>query len=148
MDTRVELDFADGSYEFWLPLPQAVELERKCGNKSLFAIYDGLSGGLGLQDEKPVYLGSGAAMATEIREVIRLGLIGGGTGMVDGQPVEVGPQTARQLVDDYCYPARPMIEGAHLAWAILHAAITGISLKKKADPVKQAPRSRSRKAKS
>ena len=131
MDTAVELDFADGTYRFWLALPHVVELERKAGGKSVFAIYDQLGAGLGLDGGAPVYLGGGAAMITDIRETIRLGLIGGGSAMVAGEEIEVGPIRARELVDEYTYPNRPMIEGMHIAWAILHAAITGISLKKK-----------------
>lgn len=132
MDTAVELAFADGTYRFWLALPHVVELERKAGNKSVFAIYDQVGAGLGLNDDAPVYLGGGQAMVTDIRETIRLGLIGGNSGMVDGSEGEVGPQRARDLVDSYTYPNRPLIEGMHIAWAILHAAITGITLKKKA----------------
>ena len=133
MDTAVELDFADGRYRFWLALPHIIELERKTGNKSVFAIYDQLGAGLGLEGDSAVYLGGGAAMITDIRETIRLGLIGGNNAVVDGQQVEVGPIRARELVDLYTFPNRPIIEGAHIAWSILHAAITGIDLKKKRD---------------
>lgn len=147
METAVTLDFADGSYRFWLPLPQALELERNCG-KSLFTIFDQVASGLGLIDDKPVYATGGAAMVKDIRETIRLGLIGGNSAMVDGEEKPVGPQTAKQLVDDYVYPARPLIEGQYLAWGILKAAIEGVQLKKKAEPVKAKPRSRSAKARS
>lgn len=134
MDTAVELDFGDGRYRFWLALPHVIELERKAGNKSVFAIYDQLGAGLGLDGDQAVYLGGGAAMITDIRETIRLGLIGGNNGMVAGEDVEVGPIRARELVDLYTFPNRPIVESVHVAWSILHAAITGISLKKKAEP--------------
>lgn len=143
MDTAVELSFGDGKYRFWLPLPQALELERKCGapagdkpavGKSLFTIFDQIAAGLGLMpDESAVYMGGGAAMITDVREVIRLGLIGGNHGVVDGVEVEVGPIRARELVEAYVYPARPLIEGQNAAWAILRAAISGIQVKKKAE---------------
>lgn len=129
-DTRVELDFADGRYSFWLALPHVVELERKCGGKSVFAMYDAMGAGLGTVGDDPVYMGGGTAMVTEIRETIRLGLIGGNSGLVDGAEIEVGPNTARNLVDTYTFPARPLVEGLHIAWTILHAAIVGIDLKK------------------
>lgn len=149
MDTATEVKFADGTYRFWLPLPQIIELERKTGDKSVFAIYDELSGGLGLKDDAPVYLGGGGAHITDIRETIRLGLIGGNEGLTDAGKIEVGPLLAKQLVDDYVYPARPLIEGQHIAWQILHAAINGIQLKKKAEPAIAAkPRKRSTRAKS
>lgn len=131
-DTAVDLDFADGHYRFWLALPHVVELERKCGGKSVFAMYDAMGAGLGMAGDAPVYMGGSTASVTEIRETIRLGLIGGGTATVDGAEVEIGPRRAAELVDAYAFPARPLIEGLHVAWSILHAAIIGIDLKKKA----------------
>lgn len=131
-DTAVDLDFADGRYRFWLALPHVVELERKCGGKSVFAMYDAMGAGLGMAGDAPIYMGGSTAMVTDIRETIRLGLIGGGSAMVDGSEIEVGPNRARDLVDTYTFPARPLTEGLHLAWSILHAAIVGIDLKKKA----------------
>lgn len=146
MDTRVDLAFADGKYSFWLPLPHAVELERKCGGKSIFAIYDGMASGLGMRGEDPIYLGGSTAMVTEIRETIRLGLIGGNSAFIGGEEAEVGPNRARELVETYTFPHRPLIEGLNLAWSILHAAIVGIELKKKVEPVQPARRRRSAKA--
>ncbi|MFT4056187.1 MAG: GTA-gp10 family protein, partial [Novosphingobium sp.] len=112
-DTAVDLDFADGHYRFWLALPHVVELERKCGGKSIFAMYDAMGAGLGMAGDAPVYMGGSTAMVTEIRETIRLGLIGGGSAMVDGAEIEVGPNRARDLVDTYTFPARPLTEGLH-----------------------------------
>ena len=132
-DTRVDLEFADGRYSFWLGLPQIVELERKTG-KSVFAIYDGLAAGIGLNGDVPVYLGGGTAMVADILETIRLALIGGGSGEVNGEETEVGPMRAKQLVEAYAYPARPLTEGMHVAWSVLHAAIVGIDLKKNIEP--------------
>ena len=142
MDTAIELDFADGKYRFWLGLPQALELERKCGGKdsdgvlrpkSIFKIYDELSQGLGLIDEKAIFVGGGAANAADVLEIVRLGLIGGARGQVSGEEKEIGPLTAAQLVKDYCFPARPLSESLSVAWAVLNAAIEGVSLKKKAE---------------
>lgn len=139
MDTAVILPFGDGEYRFWLPLPQVFELERVCGDVSLLAIEERLRGGIG-QDATGefVYAGGGSAMVREIRETIRLGLIGGNSGMVDSAEVEVGPLRAKELLDLYIYPARPMVESALVAWRILHAAIFGVRLeegsKKKGEP--------------
>jgi hypothetical protein len=132
-DTRVDLDFADGRYSFWLALPHVIELERKCGGKSIFAMYDAMGAGLGMAGDAPIYMGGGAAMVTDIRETIRLGLIGGADGTVDGASVDVGPRRAAELVETYVFPARPLTEALHVAWSILHAAIVGIDLKKKPD---------------
>jgi len=129
-DTAVEVEFGDGRYTFWLALPHVVELERKCGGKSIFAMYDQIGAGLGMAGDQAVYLGGGAAMVTDIRETIRLGLIGGNCGRVDGVEIEVGPNKARDLVDTYTFPHRPLVEAQNVAWSILHAAITGIGLKK------------------
>ena len=131
MDTAVDLKFADSEYHFALLLPQIFELERTCGSadaegfrrgKSIFQIYEEISAGLGLGiDDAPVFIGGGKANAKDIRETIRLGLIGGGLSPID----------AKQLVDDYCFPVRPIAECLSVAWAILRAAIEGVEVKKK-----------------
>ena len=133
MDTALTSPFADGEYRFWLPLPQVFELERECG--SMLALEERLRAGIG-QDGAggAVFVGGGDATAKEIREVIRIGLIGGNNATVDGEEKEVGPTRAKALVSDYTYPARPLAESAALAWSILSAAIFGIELKKKSDP--------------
>lgn len=136
-DTATDIQFGDGTYRAWLPLPQAVELERKCGltdregkvhPKSLFTIYEEIGNGFGADtDGNLVFLGGSSVPAQNCNEVIRLGLIGGNSGP-DG---EVGPRRAVELVDLYGYPARPLSEVAATAWKILHAAIVGIDVKKK-----------------
>ena len=142
MDTAIELKFADGKYRFWLSLPQVLELERTCGSKdndgvlrpkSVFQIYEEISAGLGLNESgAAVFMGAGRANALDILTTIRVGLIGGGKGLVNGEEKEVGPLTAQQLVADYCFPSRPMSESLSVAWAILNAAIEGVLVKKKA----------------
>jgi hypothetical protein len=139
-DTATDIQFGDGTYRAWLPLPQAVELERKCGvqdregklhPKSLFTIYEEIGAGFGADgDGALVFLGGASVPAKDCNEVIRLGLIGGNSGP-DG---DVGPVRAGQLVDLYGYPGRPLSEVAATAWKILHAAIVGIDVKKKDGP--------------
>lgn len=136
-DTATDIQFGDGDYRAWLPLPQAVELERKCGlidregknhPKSLFTIYEEIGAGFGADtDGNLIFLGGASVSVRDCNEVIRLGLIGGNSGP-DG---EVGPRRAAELVDLYGYPARPLSEVAAHAWKILHAAIVGIDVKKK-----------------
>lgn len=148
METALTARFADGEYRFWLPLPQVFELERSCGDVSILAIEERLRGGIGQDvDGKTHFVGGGIASTREIRETIRLALIGGNNGLVDGEAVEVGPMRAKELVDTYCYPQRPLAESAVLAWSILSAAIYGVRLKKKADEAKPARKPRSRSAK-
>lgn len=144
MDTATDITFGDGVYRAWLPLPQAVELERKCGTldrdgkthpKSLFTIYEQIGGGFGADEAGGlVFVGGASASARDCNEVIRLGLIGGNEGPDEGSGTEVGPIRASRLVELYGYPARPLSEVAATAWKILHAAIVGIDLKKNSDP--------------
>lgn len=136
MDTELVTAFGDGQYRFFLPLPQVFELERACGDTSIMTIEERLRQGIGQGSDGSVeFVGGGGAMVREIRETIRLALTGGNHAMIDGQEVEVGPLRAKQLTDLYTYPARPLAEGAVLAWRILSAAIFGIRLKKKAEPL-------------
>jgi hypothetical protein len=130
VETAVTADFADGSYRFWLPLPQIFELERNCG--SMLALEERLRVGIGLNEAgEAEFVGGGAAIVKEITETIRLALIGGNSGMVQGEEREIGPLEAKRLVENYVYPARPLAEGAALAWRILSTAIFGVRLKKK-----------------
>jgi hypothetical protein len=132
METALIAEFGDGEYRFYLPLPQVFELERSGGDTSILVMEDRLRAAIGQDaDGNAHFLGGGSAMVKDVLETIRLGLIGGNSGMVDGQEVEVGPLRAKQLVNLYAYPARPFEESAVLAWRILSAAIFGIRLKKK-----------------
>jgi hypothetical protein len=131
MHTAIYLDFAGQKFTFWLPLPRVVELERS-GNggagKSIFRMFDEIGAGLGFDGTgAPVYVSGGDARVDDVRNTIRLALLGGNS---DGADQEVGPKRAAQLVEDYVYPARPLVEGLALAWAILNAAINGIAVKK------------------
>lgn len=146
MDTAIEKPFADGVYRFWLPLLQITEIERTRGQrdrddvlipKSIFIIYDELSSGLAFDGEKPIYIGGGRAIVKDAQAVIRGALLGGNQGLVNGEQIEVGSQRANELIEVYTYPNRPLIESVVLAWEILHAAITGISVKKKDAPASE-----------
>lgn len=134
--------FGDGKYTLALPLKWIVEIEQKCGApdrdgvhrpKSIYSIHAELEAGLGITpDQAPAYLGGGMARPSDIREVVRCALIGGGIGMVAGEEIKVGPHKAAELVDTYLpNPVTGWVEGQHLAWAILNATIRGPQLKKK-----------------
>jgi hypothetical protein len=129
---QITLAFADGDYTFALLLPQLVELEEKCGyrdqdgnrhKRGVVGIYSDVIAGLAVVDDQVVALPTeGRASATDCREVIRLGLIGGG----------LKPHDALPLVERYV-DARPIVERWTLAAAILRAAIEGY------EPPKDAP---------
>lgn len=125
-DTATSFLFGDGEYTFWLPLPQVTELQRVCG-------YRDDSGRLHPKSFETIFVGlsEGGALPEEANAVIRLGLIGGNSGLVNGEQIEVGPLLAKRLVETYGYPVRPFVEVKEHAFRILHAAIIGIDLKKK-----------------
>ena len=134
VETSVQLPFADGQYRFWLGLPQIVALERACADTSILTIEERMRAAIGQDGDEFVFLGGGAAMIADVRETIRLAIIGGNHALIDGEEVEVGPIKAKQLVDEYVCPARPLAEGVVLAWRILHATIFGVRLDAKKKP--------------
>lgn len=139
MDCEIPLQFGDGEYLFDLKLPQIIELQDKCGfvdtkgnrkPKGILAIYASVMAGRGTIDGEPVGIPTEAdAEALEIKETIRLGLIGGAQGEVDGETVEVTPLTAKTLVNRY-FDLNPIAENWDIAAAILHARVVGYTPKK------------------
>lgn len=137
-DTSITLDFGPGRYRFWLPMARIVEVERLCGDKSIVLMYEEMSVGLGGEAEAPVFFGAGPVRIKDVYEVIRCGAIGGNE-RYDGDEVRpVSALDAKRLVDDYV-DGRPMSETVPVAWAILNAAIMGVTLKKKAQPEPDDP---------
>lgn len=124
-ETAIDLEFAGQHIHFFLPMAKIIEIERLCGDKSIVSIYESLADGIGLERDTDVarFLGTGAARIKDIAEVIRCAAIGGG----------MSPNDAGALVRDYV-DGRPLAETAPVAWAILHAAVMGVRLKKKAAP--------------
>lgn len=135
--TALELHFADGEYAFDLKLPQLAELQEKRG--PIFAIYGRVLKGRQydiLHDVLIADTAAGESYAEDLFETIRLGLIGGRRGLVDGKEVEVNALTAKALVERYCHPA-PLKESWAIAAAVLAARIEGYEQKK--DEPAQAP---------
>jgi hypothetical protein len=136
--TEIDLVFADGEYTFALRLPQLAELQSKRG-AGVFAIYARVRKGRyaaeGVEFGLP---GQGEAFAEDLYETIRLGLIGGGKGVVDEQPVKVDAVTAKRLLDNYVIPA-PLTEAWNLAAAILGAKIVGFTPPKAEPAVAPVP---------
>jgi len=122
--TELTLKFADGEYLFALKLPQLSELQDKTG-VGIFALYGRvLRGRYVLNGEIVGIAHEGEAYASDIYETIRLALIGGGRGLVNGEEVEVSALKAKQLVETYIHPV-PLREGWSVAAAILTAKIEG-----------------------
>ena len=140
MSTEVVTEFADGTYRFWLAMPQVTNFERDHG--SIFDFWGKLTDAIGIDKEGAFhYIGPSGPPVTALRDFIRLALIGGDQCTVDGEEDGVGPTKAKHLVDDYCYPARPLAEAAALAFQIADAAVRGVDLKaeKKSEPVTSEP---------
>ena len=142
--TEIELAFADGDYLFALKLPQVMELQRLCG-AGIFAIYSRVMKGRAFIENQSFGLPHEAeAFQDDVYETIRLGLIGGGKGIVNDQEVEVSALRARQLLETYAHPV-PLKDMWHLAAAILYAKVEGYEPQKKS-PDEPAPKAKRRKA--
>lgn len=127
MQNYVNLEFADGEYTFKLGMRQICELEEKC------------KGGIGEISARCLagYYGDLGAESSELKfgvndvvETIRLALVGGKSGVVDGEEVIVRPHDAKTLVDRYVME-QPLIDGWKLANIILLACIHGYEPPKK-----------------
>lgn len=134
--TALELHFADGEYLFDLKLPQIAELQEK-RQAGILAIYRRVVRGRYTFEGQTVAIAhEGEAYAEDLFETIRLGLIGGGRGLVDGQEVQVTALTAKNLVERYCHPT-PLRDSWAVAAAVLAARIEGAEPPKKEEPAKQ-----------
>lgn len=142
MDTGLTEVFGDGSYRLWLPMPRVVAIERET-QTSILALFYNLGEHLGISMGETVLAGPSPATLRECQSVIRNALIGGNDGSVNGEAIAVGDSLGKELVDTYCYPARPAMHDVALAWRILKAAIYGVQLpessKKKAEAETPAP---------
>lgn len=95
----VDLDFGDGTYSFRLRMRELIELDEKCevGPQKML-----------------IEMSDNNARVTWVREIVRLGLIGGGE----------KPTDALKLVRNYV-DERPFMESVLHAQAILGAAVVG-----------------------
>lgn len=84
------------------------------------------------------------AFIDDVYQTVRLGLIGGGQGQVDGADVKVSVLRAKQLIETYAHTV-PLKETWDLAVAILAAKIEGYEPQKKSPP-DPAPEAKPRKA--
>ena len=99
-DARVSFDWGDAEHSFRLPYGQIAELQEKTGCGPQFLLTRIIDGSWRVDD---------------LRETIRLGLIGGG----------MDPLKALALVRQYV-EARPLLESVIPARVILSAALFGV----------------------
>jgi hypothetical protein len=97
---KVAFDWADGNYTFRLGIKELLELQEKCDAGPAFILGRLIDGTWRIQD---------------IRETIRLGLIGGG----------LEPIKALAVMKNYV-TERPLLENILPAQAILNAALVGV----------------------
>lgn len=160
---EIQLQFADGDYYFRLPTRLVDELQRKCGVVVQHPQYGQMTlpTGVGAIVNRVLRgryrLRDGEAFGEPLEAdfhhndlwwTIRLALIGGGRGEVDGQEVLVNPIRADELMATYVEPM-PWGERWTLAAAILQACMQGYrapdDAQKKAAPPKKARPARSKK---
>lgn len=141
MLTEIELEFADGRYLFRLGLAQISEVQQKTGS-GIGALYARVLAGRYLVAGESMGVNGEAKYAVaDIIEPIRQGLIGGGKGEVDGQPVNVTSIVANRLIENYVLN-RPLSEAWTIAAAVLTACIVGYqpeTAKKKPRRAKASP---------
>lgn len=140
MQNKIDLDFADGTYTFALPLARIDELQRKCGGVGIGAIFARvLKGCIRVGDDVVLAPAAAEFHAVDLVETIRQGLIGGNHGVVNDQEITVSPALAGKLIDNYVMTA-PLSDSWSLAASILGACIVGYEPpvdKKKARPSPQ-----------
>lgn len=152
MDSAIERDFAGGRFTFFLNVPGILAIERGPVTPafrtreypvSIFELYDEISLGIMLDSEGNPRRAPGARLFYgDLHNILEQALKGGNSGHRDGETFDVGPQLAARLVNETLpssYEACML-----LAWDILRAAITGVSLKKKAEPARPKSTRRSR----
>lgn len=138
METAYTGLFAAEDRKFFLPMARIVAAEREMGGISIFEVFSQLGSSLGAIGDEVVLAGPSPATLKQCHTIIMNGLIGGGTDELE----------AKQLIETYCYPARPAIRDMALTWRILSATIYGIELKKKDDPAEASDTNPSEKASS
>lgn len=127
----IVLQFGDGRYRFFLPIKAEIEIERLCGGVPLGEIYDELSSSvlLNISTGDAVYSAGKRARRHHARHVIRLAAQYGGEAEIGGETVSISAIDATRLVENYV-DGRTNDETVPVAWAILHATLTSVDLKK------------------
>lgn len=111
--SRIETPFGDKKYAFELKWDGLVEWEETF-NKSMFGTFNEM-------------VERQTGRASEVREIIRIGLIGGGT----------KPTDALRLVERYV-EKRPLSESVPVALEIVEAALFGVPETPTEDPIAEA----------
>lgn len=135
----MQLSFADGVYNFKLTLHGIKEIQEKTGG-GIGAVWQRLA------TSRLNFIGEDSGVPDEAKfriedivEPIRQGLIGGGEGEVDGDPVKVTSHVANRLIENYVMQ-EPLQSGWALAYAIVGGLIEGYSPPEEEKPKKKVAR--------
>jgi hypothetical protein len=125
VQTWVDLKFADGEYRFALGLAQISEIERKCdaGIGEIYARVLAGRYGLGVDDILPT---EARYKVSDLVEVIRQMLIGGGRGEVDGSEVKVSSIRANDLLNSYVLAMSDQRMAMREVWALAAAGLSAL----------------------
>ena len=122
----MQLSFADGVYTFKLTLNGIKEIQDKTGG-GIGAVWQRLAA------SRLNFIGEDIGIPSEAKfkiqdiiEPIRQGLIGGKSGIVDGEEVKVTAHTANTLIERYI-EEEPLQVGWSLAYAIVGGLVEGYS---------------------
>lgn len=128
MDTAATGFFGGEDRTFFLPMVQVIAFEREA-DCSIFELFHRLGEHLGSIGEEMVLTGPSPARLKQCHSLIRNALVGGGLDETE----------ARDLIQAYCFPARPAVRDLALAWTILKPAIYGVDLVKKNEAADESP---------
>jgi hypothetical protein len=126
----LQVEFADGVYNFKLTLHGIKEIQDKCGC-GIGAVWKRLHASrLNFMGEDHGLPQEAEWRIEDILEPIRQGLIGGGEGEVDGEPVKVNSIQANKLIERYVMD-QPLQSSWSLAYMLVAGLIEGYDPPKK-----------------
>lgn len=133
MQNSIDLEFADGTYTFALPLARINELQSKTGI-GIGGLFSRVLKGVARVGDEIVLAPSAADFyVADVIETVRQGLIGGGKGVVDEQEIAVSPAVADRLIKNYLLE-RPLLDAWTISASILGVCVVGYEPKKKDAP--------------
>jgi hypothetical protein len=128
VQTHRDIEFGDGTYRFRLTMAGILAIEEKCRAR-IGAVHAHVLQGWYAPDDATAFANPlhGDYGLQEIIEICRQGLIGGGSGFVDGREIEVGDHLATHLVRTYLEPDAgvPLSKAWELAVIILQTCDSG-----------------------
>ena len=140
-ETRISLPFGDGDYEFRLGLRQLNEVQTACGGDGIGEVFARILAGrymtgAGIEFGNPL---EAKYRIEDLIAVLHQGLIGGGKGVVHGEPVEVDTTRAKQLIDRYALAEGVTLQSLwQLAASVAYVAKEGYDPPGEAEPPQEA----------